>query len=1393
MNTRRIATTLALILAASLAATGAQAKRLAKEDVPEPLKPWIGWVLAGHEVEQCPFLQGSPGRRMCAWPAGLKLELHGKGGRFTQRWKVYEESWIALPGEAKRWPQDVRVGDAPASVILREDRPQLRLKDGKHTVTGSFRWDSLPELLQIPPETGLLALTVRGKPVRFPVRDESGRLWLQKAQADSKEKARLEVDVHRRVTDDIPLRLDTHIRLKVSGKSREVVLGKALPEGFAPLSLTGPLPARVEPDGRLRVQVRAGDWILELAARHEGPADELTPPEPRGPWDAEEVWVFEAQPGLRLVSVEGPPQLDPQQTELPGQWRGFPAYLMRPGDAMKLVERRRGDADPAPDRLSLDRTFWLDFAGRGFTVRDRVSGDLNRSWRLEMAPRTELGRAAVGGRDQFITALEPDGPAGIEVRQGRLELDADSRIERPLRKVPAVSWNADFDNVNGRLNLPPGWRLIHAFGVDKASPTWVTLWTLLDIFLVLIIGLSVGKLWGRRWGALALVTAALTWHEPGAPRWVWLFLLAGEALVRALPEGRFLKAMKAYRGIVWAALLVIAVPFLVLQVKQALYPQLERRQEGVRPLASASKSEAEAFDERFRGKGRAVMRKAMVGGMLAEQAMDFDAAPEAPFEAEGKEFAMRPSSLMAAGGAAPAPRPLFALDPNSQVSTGPGLPTWDWRAVSLSWRGPVKSGQQLRFLLICPGMNFALTLLRVALVVVFALLVFGLPIDRWGRDLRSRGGWAKAAAWLFPALLIIFAQAGAARAEPAGSQGFPTPEMLNELRGRLLENPECAPRCAESPRLRLEVSGNTLRVRVEVNVAAETAVPLPGGVKQWVPTRVLLGESSAPGLRRTQDGMLWIPLPKGSHQVLLEGPLPDRDTVQVPLPLKPRRVVAKVSGWILDGIREDGVPEGNLQLSRVRGAKGRPGSGLEPGALPPFVRVERTLVLGLSWRADTRVIRLTPVGTPIVVPVPLIAGESVTTADVRVAKGEVLVNMGPHDATVRWTSTLKESDSITLEAPDKVPWVEKWRLDVGPLWHAEPEGIPTVHSAGRPQAKIREWRPWPGEAVTVALTRPEGVGGRTLTIDHAALTMNPGLRASDATLALKLRSSRGGQHTLTLPEGAELQLVQIDNRAQPVRQEDRKVTLPIQPGSHSAQLDWRQDGGISLFYRTPEVDLGAESVNADLTVKMPAERWTLLLGGPRLGPAVLFWSLLAVFLLVSVGLGRLRLTPLRWIHWFLLSLGLTQVPLTISGTVAVWLVALGWRKEHAPKRPWAFDGLQASLGLLTLLAFACLFMSIKRGLLGLPDMQIGGNGSSSQLLLWYQDRSGEVLPRAWALSVPLMLYRAAMLAWALWLASSMLKWIKWGWACFTAGGMWRPVRANPKAKEKPAVPKPPAP
>jgi hypothetical protein len=148
-----------------------------------------------------------------------------------------------------------------------------------------------------------------------------------------------------------------------------------------------------------------------------------------------------------------------------------------------------------------------------------------------------------------------------------------------------------------------------------------------------------------------------------------------------------------------------------------------------------------------------------------------------------------------------------------------------------------------------------------------------------------------------------------------------------------------------------------------------------------------------------------------------------------------------------------------------------------------------------------------------------------------------------------------------------------------------------------------------------------------------------------------------------------------------------------------------------------------------------------------------------------------------------------------AAIVAGWLLALGWRRERGTVVPGhAFNLMQLGLVFLTLAALATLFFAIQMGLLGQPSMQIGGNGSSGSMLRWYQDRMGSQLPRPWVLSVPLLVYRLAMLAWALWLAQALVRWLRWVWGCFSEGELWRslPLWRRPRSSSgsEPIAPPP---
>ncbi len=1332
----------------------------AKEDVyvPELLAPWVDWVLHDKQEQvECVPQYNNGDMVLCAWPSELNLVLNNQGGSFGQSWLVHSESWVALPGNSSQWPGKVQVDGTPWIVVQKNQRPGIELPVGNHRVTGSFTWLKLPENIQIPPESGLVSLRVNDEKIQFPNLDLSGRLWLKQVQAEEKIENRLKIESFRLIKDTIPCEVLLYFTLDVAGVAREITMGPLYgPESFTPLSLNSPLPARLEQDGRLRIQVRPGKFQIRLSLRHMGVLNALSFQSPEnGSWPGQEIWSFMAQPDLRLVEIHGVFPVDPLQTSMPKGWHRYPAYQLAPGKSMGFKQIKRGDPRPAPDQLTLNRNLWLRFDGSGYTIQDTIKGKKNTNWRLEIDPGITLGRVSVDGSEQLITQRKGSDRAGVELRNGLVNLVADSLYQGRIFALPATGWDHDFQQARGRLFLPPGWKLLNATGIDNIPHTWIKQWTLLDFFIVLIFTIALAKLFSKSLAGVAFVTLVLTFHEPGAPLYVWLALLIGFALLKYLPPGRFKRCVKIYQGLVIISLVAIVIPYTVDALRIGMYPQLERPWTSMSEYAGRPKASPPQMDmvQEMAGdplptKSVARLSKAMNQKKQAALSPKFD-----------KRSSYYGSQVM-------------QHDPKSLTQTGPGMPQWlAFETIDFSWSGPVTRDQTVSFTLIGPTLNLTLAFVRVALILVLALGMIGIAYrPKKGLDF---SGMKSLKTFLFLALFLL-------SPAPAQTTEIPSTQLLDELTQRLLEQEDCFPNCANISVIDIDIDQELLSLDIHMDAALSSAVPLPSHSKYWLPNRVSIDGIPAKGLLRKGNN-LWVKVPKGKHLVTLAGPMRKQNLLELPFPLKPHRVSIKADGWSVEGVHPDGNVDAQLQFKRIIKQDNFQQQVLETGILPGFVRIERTLLLGLVWKVQTRIHRLSPMGSGLVLDIPLIPGESITTQGIRVNQGIAKITLGADQTDFGWESFLEPADQIELVHKQTASWTEVWKVDISPIFHLAYEGIPVIlHKTG--SRWYPTWHPWPKERVRLDISRPAGIEGQTLTIEKSHLELRPGRKTTAARLTLSIKSSQGGQHPLTLPATAKLQEIRIMGKLAPIRQEGRQVMLPILPGQQNIALKWLESTPMTPRYSSSRVDLGADSVNASVDIYLPANRWPFFVWGEQLvGPAILFWSVVIVIFLGGLVLSKTGWANLKFYHWFLLGIGMSMSNLIACLIVMGWLVALDQKNKVIHLEGLRFNLVQTGLVFLTLAALGSLVFAISNGLLGHPDMNIMGNGSNSLLLRWYQDVSGPILPEAWVFSIPMLAYRIAMLSWALWLSFWLVGILKWGWQQFMVPTIW--YRLPPRIKK----------
>ncbi len=1322
--------------------------------IPEALQAWEDWAKWDIRDAAAPSVFDNAGQRIALWPSRLAIEAEAKGANFEVTARVFAPAWLPLPGNTDIWPQEVQVDGEPAVVVERNGRPATRLEPGIRRVTGHLPWRSMPQRLAVPPEIGLLALSVNGSAVELPEReDKGGFLWLKRSRVEATAKPEfLEAKIYRVLEDGIPMWLRSELELSVSGKSREEDLGHALPKGWKVAAVEAKLPCAVDDTGRVRVQVRGGKWTVRIDAFRAAPAESVGFAKTTEPIAASELIGFRAKPDFRVVEVMDLLQVDVSQTTFPEKWRILPVYRWDTSAPFRIVEKMRGMGSRKPAGLAVKREFWLDDDGSLMTFRDTINGVSQQEWRLDASPGQALGAARMDGENQLITKNPSTGASGIEVRQRQIQLKAIGRIAN-AREFPASGWQADVDQCESTLNLPPGWRVLALFGAEWVKGDWLRNWTLLDLFLLLIFTMAVGKLWGPVPAVIAALGFGLAYHEPNAPKYLWFFLLTPVAILRAGARltGVPRTLVTLLKSLAIAALLLVLVPFVGQQIQGVLYPQLEP---GV-------------WSRSARGGTDAYKKSWNLADSIAPRG-DYSRAGGKAKQIRQQEVLNETSNLQ--------------QDVQARIQTGPAVPTWKWRSVRFGWRGPVTKSEMVRVVLIPPAIQRGITVLRIVAVVLLLGILLGathfLPSFRRKKPQPPQPGEpSPKSKGAVASLLFLFCLFSGALHQTR-AETFPPGEMLKTLRTRILEAPDAFPRAAEIPLVNLAVVDNTLTMEAEIHAAATCAVPLPGKLPAWSPASVLVDGKPAEAVAR-RDNSLWVVLEQGIHTVRVAGMLPQSTEWTWSSHLGPRSMIVDAPGWRVAGIRSNGVPEKQVTFTLKKPIT-KAEAAYDRKDFTPAVAVERSIELGLIWQVRTTLTRLAPGGKAVALSIPLLPGEQVLSSPFEVKNRKVEARLGGGQQKVSWQSTLQQAPALALQADASGAWVERWKLMVSPVWNVGFEGLSPIYQPGA-NGLEPVWRPWPGEQVALTLSKPQAIPGATMTIRAVEHTTKLGSRQRISQLKLSLQASLGQDLIIDLDPEADVSVLKIGDArnpegvAQPVRRDGPSVIIPVRPGEQVVELEWKRNRTLTGREVVDRLELPVESSNIETTMTVPKNRWILWTTGPLRGPAVRWWSIVMLSLVGALVLSRVPSSPLRGIEWALLLLGLTQVHPAAWLAVISWFFLLAWRGSDraCALRPRRFDALQLGIVALAFPVVLILLAALHQGLLGTPQMMIQGHHSTQSSLHWFAQRTESVLPDAGIFSVSIWYYRLLMLAWALWLAASMLRWVRWGWSQFSRQALWK--------------------
>ncbi|NEW60114.1 hypothetical protein GSY74_02355 [Sulfurovum sp. bin170] len=565
-------------------------------------------------------------------------------------------------------------------------------------------------------------------------------------------------------------------------------------------------------------------------------------------------------------------------------------------------------------------------------------------------------------------------------------------------------------------------------------------------------------------------------------------------------------------------------------------------------------------------------------------------------------------------------------------------------------------------------------------------------------------------------------------------------------------------------------------IRVDISAGAVVSVPIFGNRNIWLPSTVTIDDKIA-NLNIDRSGGLWLMLSKGVHEVRLSGTVKGHEQIMLSsvLPLHNLKSLSTDKSWQVSSDYKSYIEINNLKEQKEKEK--------EKSRIEPMVQVSRTLYFGQRWYIDTEVKLLNSIDKPHRLLYKLLPNESILDKEIELKDGKAVLYLGSKNSYYRWRSSIPITENLELSFSKNSKHIEIWQMDISSIWDVNYEGIEPVEQLKVGAILMPRFKPWQGEKLKLTMQKAKAVSGESLTIESSKLKIMQSGRYRDMTLDLSLKSSKAGQYTITIDGAEKLKSTQIDGKSHYLKISNGKVSIPLQAKAQKVKLSWREEIGATQSYKFPHIDLSSDSVNSSVQLTLPHNRWVLWTDGPTLGPAVLLWGVLLAVLLFALILGRVKGTPLKTRDWLLLGLGVSTTSVFIMLPIVMWIFALRFREQRGfALKGWLRNFTQIGLVILTFIALGTIIGAVSAGLLGNPDMMIVGNDSYGHYLNWYSDRISTAIAEPTVISVSIWYYRALMLLWAIWIAFSLIRWLKWAWEVFSEGDIW--VKAEKKVKKE---------
>lgn len=1310
-------------------------------EIPSNLIDWQDWVRYQQEYRNCPQLNGQKLEQkqnfLCAWPATLKLDVMQNRLSFSQDWQVVEESKIPLPGDKGLWPQQVTVNQKTAIVLENGNQPYILLPKGQYQIRGQIEWTKQPESLPISNQVALVKLKLNGKQQNF-IDRRANRIWLGREKIEQvKEKDYLKTWVNRLVRDNHPMTMTVAIKLEVGGSGREQKLTQFNLKQYQLKLINSQLNARIDSEGNLLVQLKPGSYQLQLEFKIHGFPEELAFTESGDQWPTQEIWVFQNNERLRATQIEGVSPIDANQGFIQ-QWGNLPHYVLNQKDVFKIKERHRGISHGS-DSLSLSRQMWLSFDNSTYYFFDSIQGLKSKDWRVNTISDYRLTQLSNHGKERLIT-FDQQKRTGAEVRTPQIAIQASGEVDSKNMQH-ASGWDIDFANSKVTLNIPPGRKLLSISGADNSSGDWISRWNLIDLFFVLITLALVFKSFGMVTSVFAFFTLVLSYHEQNMPMFLWFNLTVALSLAAKITKPNLLKAINIYKWGSVGLLLLALLPFLAEQIRFTLYPQLE-----INKTLSSNQ----------------------IYGLYDEADRDVQAESLSPPVVIKMAQALKPvkEKITVTGSRIRRSELDTSYEQGAIIQAGKGKPNWHWQRAHYSWNGPINGAESVKITVLPEA---AVKLLRIA-IILFSILWLLTTLDK-NSGLRklfmktfSKASKGTAATAILLLVLILPFQSDVNASE------IPSDKMLTELQNRLYPAPLCLPDCVSHSSANLNVDGDQLKLEMIFQSGAEVATLIPNS-KDWNVESLSMNGKPLKHVWQNKSGS-WIHLAKGQTLVVLSAKLKNKSDFTIQFLERPMKLTHHLKGWEISGINGGRLVSDSIQLTRD--AKARAANSLiarkngqpvaQEQSIEDLLFVTRNFTFATQWHMDTSVVRQAPQQGAITAEIPLLSFEQPLEMSDKVTDGVMKVVIPRNSQRISWRSSINGVSDFELTALEQKSITESWQILVFPNWNIQINGIPAVTPNGvnNDDYWVYHYFPRAGEKLRFSLIKPPAVQGASVAIGKIERVHTISKRKTTTQLSIEYRATRAESLLIQIGE-TELKKITHDGAVVNLGKVDGAVSIGLKPGKHQLLLEIHNPLEIGFDFKVHEISLNQPFSNLSTQVSLPRNRWLISASGPGYGPAIVYWGELIFFIFLAFGLSRLPFSPLNYMQWLILGLGMSTFYWPALAFVSTWLLASEWRRKNSGK----FENFKITVSWLTVvstvIAVFWLVAAVPHGLLESPDMGVMGNSSYGNSLKWFLDQGDQSLGRVTLYTLPLWAYKGLMLLWATWLSVSLIRWLGWIW------------------------------